>query len=378
MKFFTLLFLIFLCYAFPAAAYETNASHAIIVDADTGVVLYEKNSDMLMHPASMSKLMTIYMVFERLKKGTLSLTDKFTVSENAWQGKNKSVDKESSMFAGLGDQITIDDLLKGIIIQSGNDACIVVAEGLAGTEAAFAESMNAKAKEIGLTKSSFRNATGLPDEHHLMTARDLTTLAGHLINDFPDYYHYFSQHDFTYNHIYQENRNMLLSRNLGVDGLKTGHTKESGYGITISAKRGDRRLILVLNGLSGTKERASEAERLLQYGFLNFDNVTIFKKGAIIDDATVWMGKQKTVPLTIASNVMFTVPKNEANKIKAVLTYDAPIKAPIKQNDHIANLTVTVPGVGEKVFPLLAANDVEPLSYFGKLFANAKYHLLGR
>jgi len=364
------------CFFFAAsstayAAYDTPASHAIIIDADTGVALYEKNPDQLMHPSSMSKLMTVYMVFDRLKKGTLSLTDKFTVSEKAWRTQG------SKMFVHVGDQVSVDDLLKGIIIQSGNDACIVIAEGFAGSEAVFAESLNTKAKELGLTHSTFKNATGLPEEGHMMTVRDLTILARHLINDFPEYYHYFSQKDFTYNGIHQENRNMLLDRNLGVDGLKTGHTDQAGYGITVSGKQKDRRLILSINGLSGTKERASEAERLLQYGFLNFDNVTIFKKDAIIDDAKVWMGTNKTVPVTIDNNVVFTVPKNNADKIKASVSYDSPLSAPIKKGDHIADLTVTVPGFGDKVYPLTAAKDVDKLSFAGRWLANMKYHLLG-
>jgi serine-type D-Ala-D-Ala carboxypeptidase (penicillin-binding protein 5/6) len=358
--------------SFSANAYETKATHAILVDNDTGAVLYEKNPDVLMHPSSMSKLMTVYMVFERLKKGTLKLTDTFTVSENAWRKQG------SKMFVHVGDQVSIDDLLKGIIIQSGNDACIVVAEGMAGTEAAFAESLNAKARELGLQHSHFTNATGWPEENHMMTARDLTMLAHHLIKDFPEYYHYFSQMDYVYNGIRQENRNMLLNRNMGVDGLKTGHTEEAGYGITLSGKQKERRLILAINGLSGTKERASESERLLQYGFLNFDNVTIFKKDAVVDEASVWMGKEKAVPLTINEDIIFTVPKNMADKIKATLTYDGPVQAPVKKGATIAELTVTVPGVGDKKFPLIAAKDVEQLSFLGLLLANARYHLGGK
>jgi len=374
MKRLSILLVLFTLYtpsAFAFAAFETPATNAILIDADTGAILYAKNPDQRMHPSSMSKLMTVYMVFDRLKKGTLHLTDTFPVSENAWRKQG------SKMFVHVGDQVSVGDLLQGIIVQSGNDACIVIAEGLSGSEEAFAETLNEKAKELGLTNSTFRNATGWPDPNHLMTVRDLTILANHLIKDFPEYYHYFSQKDFVYNGIHQENRNMLLDR-LGVDGLKTGHTEEVGYGITMSGKQNGRRLILAMNGLSGTKERASESERLLEYGFLNFDNVTIFKKDALIDEVPVWMGKEKTVPLTINQNIIFTVPKNDAAKIKATLTYDSPVKAPVKQGDHIANLVVSVPGLGDKTYPLVAASSDDKLSLLGKMIANTTYYLTGK
>ncbi len=361
--------LLFLATGQAAYAFETKANHAILMDADTQVILFEKDADTPMHPSSMSKLMTVYMAFDRIKKGTLSLDDSFTVSEKAWRKQG------SKMFVHVGDSVTVGDLLQGIIVQSGNDACIVLAEGMMGSEEAFAEAMNAKAKEIGLTGSSFKNATGWPDEGHMMTARDLAILARHIIHDFPEDYKLFSEKEFTYNGIRQENRNMLLDRSLGADGLKTGHTEVAGYGLTASAKQNGRRLILVVNGLRGTVERANEAERLMQYGFLNFDNVSVFKQGNVIDQVPVWAGQAETVSLTINEDIIYSLPKAEVDKVKATLIYNTPVPAPIKKGDHIADLVVTAPDMEEKTYPLVAADNVEKLSYFGRLLANAKYYV---
>lgn len=352
-------------------AFDTKALNAILVDAKTDAVLFEKNSDQLMHPSSMSKLMTIYMVFDRLKQGKLSLKDTFTVSEKAWRMQG------SKMFVHVGSQVSIEELIRGVIIQSGNDACVTLAEGLMGSEEAFAEAMNKKAKELGLKHSHFKNATGWPDPEHLMTSRDLAILAEHLITQFPEYYHYFSEMEFVYNNIRQQNRNMLLGRNLGVDGLKTGHTEEAGYGITISAEQKGRRLILVVNGLEGTVERANEAERLLQYGFLNFENHAFFNKGEIIEHAPVWMGQEKTVPLVINEEILFTTPKQEGDKIKLILTYQSPLKAPLKEGMEVGKLTVSSPSLGEKHYRLMTGKSVEKLSYFSRVIANARYYLFG-
>lgn len=359
-------------YMHTAYGFETKANHAILVDAETSVVLFEKDADTPMVPSSMSKLMTVYMALERLKKGTLSPDDSFTVSEKAWRKQG------SKMFVHVGDKVAVKDLLQGIIVQSGNDACIVLAEGLMGSEEAFAEAMNEKAKELGLKGSSFKNATGWPDEGHLMTARDLSIVAHHLIYDFPEHYPLFSEKDFTYNNIRQENRNMLIGRGIGSDGLKTGHTESAGYGITASAKQNGRRLILVVNGLKGTIERANEAERLLQYGFLNFDNLSLFKKDVVIEQVPVFAGESATVPLTIKEDIVYTLPKGAMDKVKATLVYNAPVPAPVKKGDHIADLIVTSPDMGQKTYPLVAASDVGKISYFGRLIVNAKYYLLNR
>lgn len=372
MKKCTLLWVVLsLCAVYVPTAYgfETKANHAILTDADTSVVLFEKDADTTMPPSSMSKLMTVYMIFEQLKKGTLSMDDKFTVSQKAWRKQG------SKMFVHVGDQVTVKDLLQGVIVQSGNDACIVLAEGLMGSEEAFAEAMTKRAKEMGLQNSSFKNSTGWPDDEHFMTSRDLSILARHLIQDFPEYYYLFSEKEFTYNNIRQENRNMLIDRDISSDGLKTGHTEAAGYGITASAKKNGRRLIVVVNGLKSTVERANEAERLLQYGFLNFDNLTLFKKDSVIDQMPVWAGKNATVSLISNEDIIYTLPKAAMDKVKATVVYNTPLPAPVKKGDHVADLIVTIPDMPNKTYPLVAAEDVEKASYFGRLYLNIKYYL---
>lgn len=348
-------------------AFETKAEFAILVDSDTNEVLFEKNSDMLMPPSSMSKLMTTYMVFEALKSGTLKLDDHFSVSENAWRKAG------SKMFLHVNDQVTVENLLKGIIVQSGNDACIVIAEGMSGSEESFATSMNQKARTIGLTNSHFKNSTGWPDSEHLMSSRDLSILARRLIKDFPEYYHYFSEHDFTYNNIKQENRNMLLSRNIGVDGLKTGHTEVAGYGITASAKKNDRRLILVVNGLKGTVERARESEKLFQYGFLNFTNLNLYQKDEIIEIADVWLGDKKIIPLKVDSNIVFTLPKNSQRKPVVSIEYNSPLIAPIQSGQIIGKLNIAIETMEPISYNLIAGESSKALNGFDRFIAKLKY-----
>ena len=246
----------------PAQALETRAREAFLIDVTTGTVLLEKDADVSMPPASMSKIMTAYLVFGALKEGRISLDDKLPVSEKAWRKGG------SKMFVEVGSEVSVEDLLRGVIVQSGNDACIVLAEALAGSEEAFAEQMTRKAREIGMEGSTFTNSTGWPDPNHRMTARDLAILAERMVQDFPDFYHYYSEREFTYNGIRQGNRNPLLYKNLGADGLKTGHTEEAGYGLTASAERDGRRLVLVINGLESIKARSEEAERLIASGQL--------------------------------------------------------------------------------------------------------------
>ena len=350
---------------------DTIAKQAILVDDNTGAVLLAKNADELMHPSSMSKLMTVYMVFEKLAKGELKLTDTFPVSERAWrQGGSK-------MFVQLGSQVSVDDLLHGVIVQSGNDACIVLAEGLAGSESAFADQETKRARELGLTKSTFKNATGWPDPQHLMTARDLATLAHHVIQDFPQYYKLFSEIDFTYNGIKQGNRNPLLYKNLNVDGLKTGHTDEGGYGLTASAKRGDRRLILVVNGLGSMNERSQESQRLLEWGFREFDDYALFKAGDKIDEADVWLGAQPRVPLVLEHDLVVTLAKSARRDLKVKVVYDGPVPAPIQQGQPIGHLEVSAPNLETMSVPLVAANSVGRLNASGRLSAAVSYLIWG-
>ena len=354
-----------------AAAIDTTATHALLIDMDTHAVLLDKNADEAMAPSSMSKLMTTYMLFQRLKEGKVKLTDNFTISEKAWRTQG------SKTFVPIGGQITVEDLIHGIVIQSGNDACIVVAENLSGTEEAFVQSMNRVAGEIGLTKSHFVNATGLPEDGHVMSARDLATLAERLIRDFPEYYHYFSIPEYTYNSIKQENRNGLLGRGIGVDGLKTGHAEEAGYGITASAKQGDRRLVLVINGLKDNKARVEEGDRLLRYGLREFANTVIARQGQVVEHADVWFGEQAQVNLVPEKDIVLTMPANTPAGIKVTLKYTGPLQAPVLKGAHVADLVIAVPGQAEQVAPLVAGEDVAKVSGFGRISAVVKHYLSG-
>ena len=354
-----------------AVTIETQAEEAFLVDFETGAVLLDKNADQLMPPSSMSKMMTTYMVFERLREKLLSLDDKFTVSEKAWRMGG------SKMFVEIGSQVRVEDLLRGVIVQSGNDACIVLAEGIAGSEEAFAEQMTEKARELGMTQSTFRNSTGWPDPNHLTTARELAILAKRMIEDHPEFYHYYAEKEFTWSGIRQGNRNPLLYRNVGADGLKTGHTEDAGYGLTASAVQNERRLILVVNGLPSMQARADESDRLLSWGFREFANYAIFKAGDTVDEAQVWLGAEETVPLVIANDLKVTLPRNDRNGMQVSVVYDAPIPAPIPAGQEIAKLRVTWPGGVPVEVPLQAGQDVEQLGPFGRIAASVKFLLLG-
>lgn len=359
-----------------AAAFETLAREAILVDMTTGAVLFEKNADTPMPPASMSKIMTAYLLFTKLRDGKIKLDDTLPVSENAWR-KGGCVSDGSTMCLKLDERAKVEDLIRGVIIQSGNDACIVIAEGVAGSEEAYVAEMNKLAKEIGLKDSVFRNSTGLPDPGHVMTARDLTVLARRLITDFPQYYDYYSEKSFTYNGIKQGNRNPLLYKNIGADGLKTGHTKEAGYGLTASAKQGDRRLIMVVTGLPSMQARAEESERLMDYGFRTFENVALLKAGDTVETAQVWLGKQDTVPLQAAQDIVVTVPRQGVAEMKVSVVYDGPVPAPIEKGARIGSLSVTAPGLPAVSYPLVAGADVAELGFFGRAFAGLG-SLIGR
>ncbi|NQV47853.1 MAG: D-alanyl-D-alanine carboxypeptidase [Rhodospirillaceae bacterium] len=361
---------------FSAGAVETIAKSAVLMDAETGTLLIDKNATEPMAPASMSKLMTVYMVFDRLRDGRLSLDDTFLVSENAWRtGGVKS--GSSTMFLEPGKRVSVEDLLRGIIIQSGNDACIVVAEGLSGSEENFAAEMTERGRQIGLKNSTFKNATGWPNPEHRMSPMDLAVLAKRTIKDFPDYYRYFAETSFAYNGISQSNRNPLLYKNMGVDGLKTGHTEESGYGLTSSAVRGDRRLILVVNGLASKKERSAEPQRLLDWGFREYDNYALLKSGEVFEEAQVWLGSQPTVQLIVEADLTLTLPKKSRRDMKVTVNYQGPLPAPIKKGQQMATLNINVPGMDPVQVPLVAAADVEQLGLFGRLGAAFRHILWG-
>ena len=350
----------------PALAIETLAKQAVMMDITTGEVLFDKSSGEPMSPASMSKMMTVYMVFERLKEGSLSLDDTFPVSEDAWRrGGAKS--GGSTMFLEPGKRVRVEDLLRGIIVQSGNDACIVVAEALASSEKAFSEEMTARGKELGLTNTVFKNATGWPDPGHVTTARDLAILAKRTIQDFPEYYHYYEEKEFTYNTIRQINRNPLLYWGINADGLKTGYTEESGYGLAASAARGDRRLILVVNGLQSKKDRSREPDRLLAWGFREFNNYKLFNAGEEVTKADVWLGQEATVPLVIENEMLLTLSRKARRKMKVTIRFENPIPAPITQGQKVARLILTAPGRETLEVPLVAKTKVERLGLIGRL-----------
>lgn len=351
--------------------YETSAKQAILVDAETGAVLMEKASDELMHPASMSKLMTVYMVFERLRDGSLKLDDTMRVSEKAWRMGG------SKMFVRVDSLVTVEDLLRGVIIQSGNDASIVLAEGLASSEEAFAEAMTRRARELGMNDSVFKNATGWPDPEHLVTSRDMATLAQHVIRDYPEYYPYFAERTFTYNKIKQGNRNPLLYRGAGADGLKTGHTEQSGYGLVASAERNGRRLILVVNGLDSVNARSREAERLLDFGFREFKNYELFGDGETVDEAPVWLGEADTVPLVLEAPLTITMQRKARRNMKVVVQMDRPIPAPVKKGDRVATLVITAKDSTTIEKPLFAAQDVDRRGLIGRVTAAISHLVFG-
>jgi len=351
---------------------DTKARHAIMIDLETDAIILEKDADVPMPPASMSKLMTIYMVFDRLKAGTLSLDDRFLVSKKAWRKGG------SKMFVMVNTRVSVGDLLRGIIIQSGNDACIVIAEGLAGSEERFAEEMTRKAKEIGLTNSAFKNATGWPADGHYMSARDLALLSKKLITEFPEYYAMFAEKNFTYSGIKQGNRNPLLYKNFGADGLKTGHTEASGYGLAASAERNGRRLVLVINGLDSSRERSSESGRLMDWGFRATGTYALFKKGENVGEADIWLGTKPSVPLVINRDVKLTMARAARRDMKVKLAFNNPIPAPVKMGAPIGRILISVPGRDQLEIAVTAGQDIQKLGFFGRLNSAAKYLLFGR
>ncbi len=357
--------------ASSAHAVESAAREFIIVDLTTGTVLAEKNPDERMPPSSMSKLMTLYVAFGLLKEGKLKMEDAFTVSEKSWRMQG------SKMFLPIGSKVTVAELLRGIIIHSGNDACIALAEGIAGDEASFANLLNERAAAIGLTGSHFVNSSGWPDPNHYMTARDLVRLAERLIKDFPDYYELFAEKEFTFNNITQGNRNPLLYNFAGADGLKTGHTQDAGYGLTASAMREGRRLILVANGMASMNERADESARLLSYGFAEFQNLKILTAGEVVYELPVWLGESATVPVVASSDVVVTLPRSAGKKVEMRIVAAGPALAPVAKAAVLAKLTINVPNLAPIELPLVSAGAVEKVSGFSRMSRVANHLFTG-
>ena len=363
---------------------NTSAKYVYLMDYDTGRVLLEKASNIPTAPASMSKLMTIYMAFEALKQERISLDTELVVSENAWRKKDeKGISlpaSGSTMFLEPLTKVSFEDLLRGIIVQSGNDACIVISEALSGSEEGFANDMNQKAKLLNLNNSNFTNSTGWPHKDHKMSSRDLAILSQKLYQDFPEYMHYFSETKFTYNGITQSNRNPILYQDIGGDGLKTGYTKASGHGVVASAIQNNRRLILVLNGIEGTKLRAVESERILNWGFREFENKVIFEENEIVDSANVWLGNKPNVPLIVKEKVYLSISKaDKGNDLKAIIKYVAPLMPPLEPNVSVGKLIIKK-NDGTKIneynlYPESKVNKAGPL---GRLFGSLSYLIWGQ
>jgi D-alanyl-D-alanine carboxypeptidase (penicillin-binding protein 5/6) len=342
----------------PAGVFDTKAKHAILMNVDADLIFYEKDADTLMSPASMSKLMTLAVVFRELKAGHIKLDDQFKVSEHAWRDGG-APSGSSAMFAPLNSTVSVEDLIRGVTVQSGNDACIILAEGISGSEDAFVKEMNKYAKEIGLTKSHFENSTGLPADGHVMTARELALLADYLIKNYPEYYHYFGEKEFVYGKWRFTNRNPLVFEDLGVDGLKTGFIEDAGYGLVASAVRDNQRVILVVSGLNTKKEREEEPRKLLEWGFKSFKPYRLFDQGEKVSDALVWGGTRHYVPLVGNENIDIILPFNTSGQVTAQIVYDGPIKAPIRKGDQVATLRVTAADTkATNDIPLYAGEDV--------------------
>ncbi len=351
---------------------DTEAAYAFIEEVETGTVLLAKDADARLYPASMNKMMTAYIVFGMLKDGRTKLSDTLPVSKRAWRLGG------SKMFVPYHGNVSIDDLLQGMIVDSGNDAALVLAQGLAGSEAGFVKLMNEKAKEIGLKGSHFTDVTGLPNPDDWMTAHDLAILAMRTIEDFPQYYHYYTQKSFTFDKITQQNRNPLLYRHIGADGLKTGYTEASGYSLTAALHDGKRRIVMVLSGLPTKRARAEESERLGRWALREFADYPLFSAGETIENAPVWLGASASVPLVVKKGLLVTLPKPSRPQMKVTIRYKSPIPAPIRKGEPLGTITVSAPQAKSVAVPLAAGAAVAPMGRFARISALAGYLVWGK
>ena len=350
-------------------SFDTSAENALLIDFDTNQILYSKNEEKKIYPASMSKLMTLYILFDSLKKGIVTLDDKFVVSRNAYQKEG------STIYAELGTEISVQDLIRGIIVSSGNDACIIVAEALSGSEDNFANQMNFYAEEMGLRNSNFKNSSGLHNDDHYTSAEDLVKLSNLLITDFPDYYPYFAERSFTWNSIIQYNRNNILRLDLGVDGLKTGYTSKSGYGIIVSSEKNGRRLIGIVTGLKSVDDRTNEISRLINYGYRGFKSYSVFKDNQIIDYAKVWKGNKNNLPLIVDKDINLLLDIPGRRGINVEYKYNEPIYAPIFKGDVVGSIDIIIPGRKNIKLDLLAGEDVKQVNFFTGFIRSLDYFL---
>lgn len=355
----------------PIGPVATDAHWAYIEDYTTGAVLLHKRADAQMAPSSMTKLMTLYILFRRLKAGQMTLHQMLPVSRTAWRFGG------SKMFVEVGTTVSVEDLIKGIIVDSGNDACIVLAEAIAGSQAQFADLMNQEAKRLGLTHSHFTNPMGWPDPDHFMSVHDIARVTAALIRDFPQYYHFFGDKTFTYSNITQGNRNVLVDNGMA-DGLKTGHTEAGGYGLVASAERNGRRVIVVLNGMPTSHERIVQGERLLGWAFANFEDVTLAAAGTPVDHAPVWLGTAPTVPLVVARDLLVTLPHDWRARLKVTAEYDAPVPAPVAKGTPLGTLHLAGAGAPDLTVPLLAGASVGRLPLPARAVAVLMHDLSGR
>jgi len=337
--------------------FQTAAPYAILLDVESGTVLFEKGADVPTPPSSMAKLMTSEVVFNELKQGRINIEDEYLVSEDAWR-RGGAPSHTSSMFAPIHSRVRVEDLLRGAIVMSGNDACIALAEGIAGNEPAFVEMMNKRARELRLTRSYFTNSTGLPDPAQKMTVRELARLAYHIIRTYPDFYRIFGEHEFTWNKIRQQNRNPLLTMNIGADGLKTGFTQDGGYGLVGSTVQNGMRLIVVVNGLRTAKERADEAKKILEFGYRAFETKPLFAAGQIVGYAKLFGGASGSVALVGEGAIGVLMPKNASERVNAKIVYTGPVAAPIKQGQPIGYLNIYRGERAVAEVPLFAAENV--------------------
>ncbi|KRA45974.1 hypothetical protein ASD80_18235 [Devosia sp. Root635] len=344
--------------AMAQADFDTKAKFAILMDEDSGTVIFQKDADLPMEPASMAKLMTVAVVFNEIRSGRLGMADQFFVSEHAWR-TGGAASGGSTMFAELNSQISVENLIRSVIIQSGNDAAIILAEGIAGSETSFAAMMNELGEEIGLADSHFTNPTGLPDPDMYVTARDLADLARYLIREFPEYYHYFSEPEMEWNGIKQPNRNSLVELGIGVDGLKTGHTEAAGYGSVISTDEGGRRLVAVLHGLTSMAQRTEEGRKLITWGARAFERVAAYPEGAVVAYANVYGGASPSVGLVGEGEVALYLPRGSRKCLNAQVNYVGPLTPPVMAGDQIAELQVFCDDKLVQTAPLYAAETVQ-------------------